>query len=511
MSKILVNHKEKRVWIVLGILFAAVSVFLRFYMLDNKPIHFDESINMWFVQRIWEDGFFRYDPTNYHGPLLFYLIQAAQLFTGNDFISTRVIASLFSALTGILLWWGPLKERTALRWAAVFLLLSPAFGFYGRSGIHESAFVFFQVLGFLSFHYLAVKEYKKFWWTFAAGLLGMMALKETFVILILAFIPAAALLLYVNRKNFTVRTSKQELFKSLKSKAVAMPLSLMLLFFVGLYTGFGSNMQGIADFFIALMPWLKTGVAGNGHEKEFLHWTKFMGKYEFLTVAALLLAVVFARKNKWVWFYGVFAILNWLIYSLIPYKTPWCLISIFWPFAVLAGFGMARLQNMKRSWQYASYAVLLVLAVLQSKIFYQLQFKNPIDMEHPYVYVNSTYQMKDFIIGVQELLAAEPLLRERPIQIATEESWPLPIVLARSYGLSYQKLGVEVVPNAIIYFVDEKEEVVIDQGLKAQNKFSEYSKFYLSVRQGRASILVYLHKEFLTKRNVWDLQAKESL
>jgi uncharacterized protein (TIGR03663 family) len=510
MSKILGNHKEKRVWIVVGILFAAISIFLRFYMLGNKPIHFDESINMWFVQRIWEDGFFRYDPTNYHGPLLFYLIQIAQLFTGNDFVSTRVVASLFSVLTGIILWWGPQKERTALRWASLFLLLSPAFGFYGRSGIHESAFVFFQVLGFLSFHYLVTKEFTKFWWFFAAALLGMMALKETFVILILAWIPAAGLMLFVNRKAFNRKAIQNELLASLRSQQVSVPLIFMLIFFVALYTGFGANMKGLADFFIALMPWLKTGVAGNGHEKEFFHWTKFMGQYEFLTVAGFTIALIFARKNRWVWFYGTFAFFNWLIYSLIPYKTPWCLISIFWPFAILAGFGLAAAKELKTV-RAIVFPVLFILALAQSKVFYEIQFKAPIDMEHPYVYVNSTYQMKDFITGVQQILDAEPLLRERPIQIATEESWPLPIVLARSYGLSYQKLAVEVAPDALIYFVDEKDETLLDEGLKAQNKTDSYSKFYLSVRQGRAQILVYLQKDFLVKRNVWDLQPKGSL
>jgi predicted membrane-bound mannosyltransferase len=44
-------------------------VFLRFFLLGIKPPHFDEGINGWFVDQVVHNGFYRYDPTNYHGPL----------------------------------------------------------------------------------------------------------------------------------------------------------------------------------------------------------------------------------------------------------------------------------------------------------------------------------------------------------------------------------------------------------------------------------------------------------
>jgi len=510
MTKNPAKNKEKQLWIVLGVVFVVAAALLRFLMLDNKPIHFDESINMWFVKRIWEEGFFTYDPTNYHGPLMFYLIHFFQLFTGFDFISTRWAASIFSFLTLVILWWGPIQQRTAFRWAALFMLLSPAMGFYGRSGIHEAVFVFFQVLGFLSFHFLVAKEFKKFWLTFTGGLLGMMALKETFVILILACGPAMLLAWFIQRDELSLKAWSRDLKNSFMQKDVSTPIVLMILFFFfGLFGGFGAHLKGISDFFVALAPWLKTGVHGAGHEKEFLHWTKLMGKNEYASLVGFFAGLVFIRKNKWILFYTVFALVLWLIYSWIPYKTPWCVISILWPFSMVAGFAMDELSQKLQGAKWAAVIALLVaIFVGESVQMYNILYRDPIDMEHLYVYVNSTYQMKEFIAKTQELIKEQPLLREKPVQIGTEESWPIPIVFSAFYTLDYQKYANELAPDALIYMVDFNDKKVFEDKLKERlkEKVTDYQGFTLDARQGRGHILIYVQKVYFQNRFSWPLQ-----
>lgn len=512
MTKFLVKFKEKPLAMGLTVLFLVLAGVTRFVLLDNKPIHFDESINMWFVERIWSDGFFRYDPTNYHGPLLFYVIQFVQLFTGFDYLSTRWVATFFSFLTLVILWWIPPTQQKEFRWAAVFLLISPAMGFYGRSGIHESAFVFFQVLGFLSFHFLVIKDFKKFWWFFFAGLLGMMALKETFVILVLAFIPAALVVFLAERKRTSFKKWTRELIQSFKSREVALPVLGMFLLFLGLYSGFGAHPQGLTDFFVALMPWLKTGVHGSGHEKGFLTWSLWMGQYEFAILAGFAFSLFFTLKNKWIRFYAVFTIFLWLIYSLIPYKTPWCLISILWPFGVLAGFGVQGLleklqgSEQKALGRGALYLVLTGLFIAEGWVAYQIVYRQPIDMEHPYVYVNSSYQLKEFVNKTRGLLNENPLLREQTIQIGTEESWPMPIVMKPFYNLSYFRISNKVEEDALIYMVDLVDKKVMEEALKSRGRTAEYAVFSLEVRQGRSAIFIYLKKNFFQNRFSWDLK-----
>src|SRR4026209_1815234 len=81
-------------WIPIAIL--VFAAFLRLLLLGMKPPHFDEGINGWFVDQMTKNGFYRYDPTNYHGPLHFYIIFLSQTLFGRNFYALRVPVVLAS-------------------------------------------------------------------------------------------------------------------------------------------------------------------------------------------------------------------------------------------------------------------------------------------------------------------------------------------------------------------------------------------------------------------------------
>src|ERR1044072_3458029 len=68
-----------RPWLIIGL-----AAFLRFLLLGMKPPHFDEGINGWFVDQMVKNGFYRYDPTKYYGPLPFYLLFVCQPLLGRN-------------------------------------------------------------------------------------------------------------------------------------------------------------------------------------------------------------------------------------------------------------------------------------------------------------------------------------------------------------------------------------------------------------------------------------------
>ena len=128
-------------------LIVALGAFLRFFLLQIKPPHFDEGINGWFVDQMVKNGFYRYDPTNYHGPLHFYVLFLSQTLLGRNIWALRLPVVLVSTFCIYLATkFEPFVGRNLSRLAAFAMAISPGFVFYGRYSIHEVWLLLFSML-----------------------------------------------------------------------------------------------------------------------------------------------------------------------------------------------------------------------------------------------------------------------------------------------------------------------------------------------------------------------------
>ena len=166
-------------WMIIG--FGAL---LRFFLLGIKPPHFDEGINGWFVDaHIVKEGFYKYDPTNYHGPLHFYVLFLSQTLLGRNLWALRLPVVLVSILCVWLTFkFEPFVGRTAARIAALAMAVSPGFVFYGRYSIHEVWLVLFSMLFILGLLGLWKFGTSKYLWCAGMGVAGMVLTKETYII-----------------------------------------------------------------------------------------------------------------------------------------------------------------------------------------------------------------------------------------------------------------------------------------------------------------------------------------
>ena len=162
-------------WLIL-----ALAALLRFFLLGMKPPHFDEGINGWFVDQVMKNGFYRYDPTNYHGPLHFYVLLLSQSLFGRNLWAIRLPVVLVSiSCVWLALKFEPLVGRNVSRIAALAMAISPGFVFYGRYGIHEVWLQFFSmifILGLLGLWRRGTLTYLRY---AGVGLTGMILTKET--------------------------------------------------------------------------------------------------------------------------------------------------------------------------------------------------------------------------------------------------------------------------------------------------------------------------------------------
>src|SRR6201993_599315 len=165
-------------WAILGL-----AVFLRFLLLGMKPPHFDEGINGWFVDQVMKNGFYRYDPTNYHGPLHFYVLLLSESLFGRNLWALRLPVVLVSiACVWLALKFEPLAGRNVGRIAALAMAVSPGFVFYGRYSIHEVWILFFTMLFFFGLFGLWKFGNANYLWSVGMGITGMILSKETYIL-----------------------------------------------------------------------------------------------------------------------------------------------------------------------------------------------------------------------------------------------------------------------------------------------------------------------------------------
>ncbi len=271
--------------LLIGVL---VLISLRYVMLDIRPVHHDEAVNGWFVDAVIRNGFYDYDPGNYHGPLLFYLMTISVKLLGRSVEALRMVSLFFGTLLTLvpLLYRRWIGERAA--WIATYALaLSPAVVFYSRYAIHEVPFAFGSAL--VMYFWLQARE-RPFQWKIMLGLGCSVAfaatMKENFIILIgCALIAEVMVRFYEKHWSLPFRFSYH------------LGSIIVFLLLIGVvFSGFGMDTDGVGNFFAAFNVWSETGSKGNGHEKPFYYWIKILSAYEWPALAGLLLAPLSLKK-----------------------------------------------------------------------------------------------------------------------------------------------------------------------------------------------------------------------
>ncbi|HXX57691.1 MAG TPA: flippase activity-associated protein Agl23 [Thermodesulfovibrionales bacterium] len=520
---------------IIGWLILLIALILCFTNLPLKPPHSDESGNGFFVNQIWETGFFTYDPANYHGPLLFYLLQISEKIFGFGIGSFRFVTALFALLSV----WLILKNRNLLGrytsfFAASAMALSPGFSFFGRSAIHEPLFVFFQILMVTGF--LRTKEQgdrQGVLWSFA-GLLGCMLLKETFVISLFSLLLAWGWSelsprifeslsgeekkgqartvrkkksagkrrgKQASRKGGEVKSEIQETEKTESPPKWALsgidePFLVKIIVVCAavwflLFTGFLHHRQGAIDFFTALTPWLKTGVGGSGHDKPFFYWLTLFARYEWAAAAGFVGALIGFWARSWkMRFFSALALVNWFVYSFIAYKTPWIIISILWPFLIVAGLWFESILVERRT-KPAFWLALCVAAVIAGQsaaASVRLNFVHYSDPSEPYVYVQTKNDVKVIEDIIRKKVQSSPAYQNMKIQINLKDSWPFPWLFSRFPNIGFGDYRKAFTEKADVIFAEITHDDRDIDGL--------YWRRMIEVRDAREPVYVYLKKTF---------------
>jgi uncharacterized protein (TIGR03663 family) len=440
-------------WLIL-----ALAAFLRFFLLGIKPPHFDEGINGWFVDQVMKNGFYRYDPTNYHGPLHFYVLLLFQSLFGRNLWAIRLPVVLVS----IVCVWFALKfeslvGRNVSRIAALAMAVSPGFVFYGRYGIHEvwlQLFSMLFILGLLGLWKHGTLTYLRY---AGVGLTGMILTKETYAIHVacaLLTIPVLAVSIALsNRRKFRIGAAVPDV-KPAKQTWSWIDLAMIVIAggfaIVFFYSGTFFNWDGVKGLFLAFKAWTETGAAGHGHEKAWDYWlglmmphfdinrADFFG-YELPMLAGLILCVFCQKfKNLNLRYLAIYGVGSLVAYSIVKYKTPWCIISFGWPLLYIFGGAIVLVRPKHLLLTERIIGVLLSISLATSIWLNYFRCSSP---DEPYAYVQTYNDMWKLTKPLLTMAKRDPSNYHLTGHLIRSSIYPLPWVLGDFDRTGYYEGG----------------------------------------------------------------------
>jgi uncharacterized protein (TIGR03663 family) len=388
---------------------------------------------------------------------------------------TKLTLRLLPALAGVLLVMVPLLGRrrfgdAPMLLAAALLATSPLLVYYSRMFIHEMllalagmAAVFFLGYGRdrspqrssewkandsthakiekppMDDHSLHIRkdrpEVGPCLRLIAAGLLvGLMyAIKETFVISLLAWTGAGLCVLHDNRARVDLTA-----WRRLRMPVLA-ALVVFLLTAGFFYTDAFRHPRGVIDAVRTFFVYETVA----GHDKSPFYYLQVLilpqksaGLWWFGTPVVLLalaaVSMTFRRdamalhERVFIRFLGWSALFHFLIYSLISYKNPWLACLPWAHVCLLAGFAFTGSMRLPAAPRIAIAALAVFSVVTQSRQARAATGRLASDARNPFAYVPTRRDVESLESWLARLRGMTPAGTLEPVAVVGGDYWPLP-------------------------------------------------------------------------------------
>ena len=480
--------------------------------LFDRTFHPDEANQAFTTGRLLETGTYCYNPQDHHGPTLYYAAAPVQKLCGAtgtsslEEIPLRSVPLAFAVLTLVFAFLAarrlvadslfPLKRPFAstvlLSLLGILPLATlPILFFFSTYFIQET------LLGcFLAGMFWCGTEYfhaakcngriKPGRWAMFLGMFAGLAFatKETSVIAFFSAAVAGAPFIVAARRKGTPLPEKVPMH-------AAVALAAGLLTAVVLFSSFATNWSGVYAAFVEA-PLSYVGRAGGSsasegaadHVHEWWWYFKILFGNPIFNcrwLGALFLlgvAAAYRRPSKPVAFVALYAAVSLAVYSLVPYKTPWCMLTVAEAIAFAAGLNMVlagegfSIKEMRTmpAWRAILRNPLLhvaLVAIVVATQFGQCRKigRYPDSPLIPYNYANASWDVKNAAEFATRRLAKE---NDPAAYIAVclppEDTWPLPWYLRKSKA-GYWK-SIDALPMSL----PKKPSVVILNDDDAENR-----------------------------------------
>ncbi|NUM53667.1 MAG: TIGR03663 family protein [Candidatus Hydrogenedentes bacterium] len=452
-------QESSRAGLALVLIALAVALAFRVPDLKLKPFHGDEANQAYKAGKILlETGVYTYDPIEHHGPTIYYLaLPAAWLTTDGTFAGTveatyRIVPVLFGAVIVLLL----LPLRTALGNRATFIAAlltatSPAMVYYSRYYIQEMLLVFFAFGAIAAgWRYTQRPSLSA---AIAGGLcIGLAhASKETCVLAFASYVGAGMCTVGWSRLRDGKGDTRADL-NCIRARHAALcaiaAASVSVLFFSSFFT----HWRGVLDSVLTYANYTNKAGSPHIHDKPWHYYLQMLlftrnapypwfSEALILALGALGIRVALSAKRSHtphanlLRFLAFYTLGMTAVYSIIPYKTPWCALNFLQPLIVMAGVGAdALIRGLRlRAWRVGVSTLLALLAGQLAWQAYLACYVYHSDVRNPYVYGHTSSAIKRLEERLDQIAAVSPEGYDTLAGVLspTRDYWPLPWYLRK--------------------------------------------------------------------------------
>ncbi|MHC4623309.1 MAG: flippase activity-associated protein Agl23 [Planctomycetota bacterium] len=439
----------KRCILILAV--AVLAAALRLPRLEQRPVHTDEAVHAVKFGQLLEDGYYRYDPNEYHGPTLNYFtlipawLRGTYQFKNLDEFTLRIVPVFFGVLLVLLLLLlaDGLGAASAVV-AAILTAVSPAFVFYSRYYIQETLLVCFT-FGVIASGYRYLHS-KSLGWALLTGMfLGLChATKETCIIAFASMLLALVLTWVMLRRR---QGHLSNVRKSLRPWHIIAAVATALVVSGLFYSSFFTNPGGILDSVRTYAAYLSRTPNDNHHLHPWYYYLKMLlySKYapgpiwsEALIVLLAVVGLIVAMTGKGITgvdshllkFIASYTLIMTAVYSVFPYKTPWCLLGFLHGTILLAGVGAVAVVKLLPN-VLPRLIVICLLAAGSLHLTWQAwlsSYRYCADTRNPYVYAHTVNDIFAITQRVEDIARVHFDGHDMDIHVICprDDYWPLP-------------------------------------------------------------------------------------
>lgn len=435
-------------FVFVGVAVIAAGIFLRLENANRRILHSDEAVQAFQLWELMDTGRYEYDPVDKHGPTLYYASLVLNKVIGIDAselsqASIRLVSIAASVGLLYLIAFGRRKWDPVALMAAALFALSPLPVVYGAYFVQEALF---GLLGFLTLY-----TFSEYWRApscrkgarFGLWAAALFATKETAIVHVFALFVAT---LVIQEKPFALADWKARA----SLKPVAVSIGVFLAIWIFFFTAALTDLSQLSDSFKAFIHYADRS-QGQGHEKSIAYYaTLFLpqtiegvrwGEAPFMILALVGFGMLAINRDEHSRFYRLsvfYGFACFLIYSLIPYKTPWLMLSSYVSFAFAAAFALNRfLAARNTKWMRLTTGCVAILVCLQQYQSTKLANYYAADARNPYLYQHTSPQFSKLVLRISDLEALEPSAKLAIAVGGDDNAWPLPWYLRENSTVGY--------------------------------------------------------------------------